>query len=267
MSIGPAPHPRRNLLFLGAALVLGASIAAYALNWRGQQEAARRGYESFLFEYARRCDASAFRFPITELGIHRYLGSAALRQVVDDQRTQLVSGASCDSVDSALRAADFPMPPRRPDTQRQDVTAPTPAPAAALASPSPLPSPATSNEPSPSPRLSKKVRRVIQRRMDGHSKRMGKLVSAVWFVDYADAARAADALVDQSQLRKDLARDAVDLEFTFPDRFFTLLLELESRTAVIAEAARRKDGAQLASGFARLSETCINCHAEYLEER
>jgi len=118
----------------------------------------------------------------------------------------------------------------------------------------------------PAPRLSKEVREAVRKRMARHSTEMTNLVWSAVFLDYPRIAESAAAIANQAQLRKDLERDATDLHFTLPTRFFDSLLQLTKTGEALAAAAKKKDGAAVGAHYGKLSETCIQCHVAYLNE-
>ena len=118
----------------------------------------------------------------------------------------------------------------------------------------------------PAPLLSKSVRKVIRARMAHHGQEMSKLMWAVVFLDYSGVEQAASRIPNPALLQKDLQRDATDLNFTFPDRFFDLLMELTERSTKVAEAAAKHDGPRMGAAYGQVSETCVNCHSVYLDE-
>ena len=107
--IGPAHHRRRNLWLATGFIGLAVAIASYYVYWRGHNVVATDRLAQFQAAYAERCDSAAFAPTATTLARKAYLGSLSLQRVVDRQLSALQSGAPCDEVYRALRAADFPL--------------------------------------------------------------------------------------------------------------------------------------------------------------
>ena len=108
--IGAAPHVRRNrwlvVGLVGATVVVGAYYLL--LGHHDALQVAR--LEQFRAAYAQKCHAPRFAEPTPPMLKELFLGSTVLQAVVDRQLTALDSGASCEGVSQALRAADFPIP-------------------------------------------------------------------------------------------------------------------------------------------------------------
>jgi hypothetical protein len=108
--IGRAHHRRRNRWIAFGVIVAALGVTSHRVYWGQQDKAATAQLEHFQAAYAQRCDAAAFPDSSAAMLKGLYLGSSTLRAVVDRQLTALESGASCDAVSRALRAADFPLP-------------------------------------------------------------------------------------------------------------------------------------------------------------
>jgi hypothetical protein len=110
VKIGAVSHWGRNLGIAVAALVVaGAAIGLTRYN--DSKDAATLGQlETFRAAYAEKCDVAAFRTAPTSVVKDAYLRSAPLREAIAKQQVALQSGAPCDEIGRALKAADYPLP-------------------------------------------------------------------------------------------------------------------------------------------------------------
>ena len=111
--------------------------------------------------------------------------------------------------------------------------------------------------------LSPTVRRLLHERMGRHAKTMSELVQAVIVLDYPQTERLAHEIGEQPRLARPLSQDATELNSSLPDEFFRLDDQLRSRASLLADAARMRNGAELATSFGNLAETCVACHRTY----
>ena len=109
-------------------------------------------------------------------------------------------------------------------------------------------------------KLSPAARQVVHERMRDHGTIMGALVWDVILLDYARAERSATAL---GKGARPLDRNAPELEHHV--YFFTLQDELYKGSLALADAARARDGKAFATAFKGISETCVHCHAVYMD--
>ena len=114
VKIGAASHWGRNLGIAVGALALGAAVVGWTMyNSRGEAQSLAQ-LQSFRSAYAEKCDAAAFRGEPSSMVKDAYLSSSALRDVLAKQQAALQSGAPCDEVARALKAADYPLPAAKP---------------------------------------------------------------------------------------------------------------------------------------------------------
>jgi hypothetical protein len=111
--------------------------------------------------------------------------------------------------------------------------------------------------------LSPAVRNLLRERMGRHGKTMSELVQAVIVLDYAQTVRLAREIAEEPQLARPLSHDATELNSSLPEEFFQLQQELHMRASSLAEAARTRNGAEMAPAFGKLAETCVACHRTY----
>ena len=108
--IGAESHVGRNVGIMVGVVALGVAILGFT-SYSNKQDAAKLAQlESFRSAYADKCEAPAFRGEATSLLKDTYLRSERLQAAVEKQQAALSSGAPCDEVARALKAADFPMP-------------------------------------------------------------------------------------------------------------------------------------------------------------
>jgi hypothetical protein len=115
----------------------------------------------------------------------------------------------------------------------------------------------------PPAQLSPTTRALLHTKMAQHRRDMTDLVMAVILIDYPESARLARSIAEEPRLARPLTKDATELNTTLPDRYFQLQDELHERAAHLAEVARARNGAELASAFGQLAETCVSCHRVY----
>ena len=118
----------------------------------------------------------------------------------------------------------------------------------------------------PPPHLSDVVRDSIRTRMAQHGREMSELVWAVLFLQYRDVERLASSISSRTQLRADLQKDATNLNFPLPERFFELTAQLTARSGRLADMAKQRKGAEMGTAYGQLSETCVTCHSLYLND-
>jgi hypothetical protein len=109
--VGPAHHPRRTLFWVLSALGMAAALLGYLAYERNTASTSLSRLHGFESLYTSRCDGQAFDSSdeIVALRQKLYLGSPLLEQTISTQLRALENGASCASVEHALRAVDFPM--------------------------------------------------------------------------------------------------------------------------------------------------------------
>lgn len=109
------------------------------------------------------------------------------------------------------------------------------------------------------------ARELLRAKMRNHSVDANLLLRSVLLLDRAEAARLADGIAAETSLARPLAGDGDQLNSLVPARFFDLQDRSRQETRALAGAARSGDDAQLGRAFARVVESCVACHAEFLE--
>lgn len=134
---------------------------------------------------------------------------------------------------------------------------------------------ATPAEPGPEPRkprtelptpahLPAGARMLLLERMGNHRVDMSRLSQAVLFLDHEEAGALARRIAEEPRLAE--PGDADELNSLIPPRFFELQDELRERAEALAAAARKGDDAAIAKAYGRLNETCVRCHAVWMQE-
>jgi hypothetical protein len=113
--------------------------------------------------------------------------------------------------------------------------------------------------------LSPLARGLLKKRMERHGKDMLLLVQSVLLLDRTEAKRLATQVAEEPRLTRPIAGGADDLNTALPERFFVLQDELRSKARTVAEAAGKTDDVALAARTGELMQTCVSCHATYLE--
>ena len=109
------------------------------------------------------------------------------------------------------------------------------------------------------------LREVLRRRMVDHGRDMHELVFAVVLLHREVAKMAARRIASEPKIARPTPGGEDDLNAALPERFFLLQDELKVNASKLADAASGKDDKQLASALGRMTETCVSCHAAYLE--
>jgi hypothetical protein len=92
---------------------------------------------------------------------------------------------------------------------------------------------------------------------------MGELVSAIMLLRYPAIAQQADAIAADVNLSRPVANDATELNSSLPEKFFAYQDDLKASARVLRDAARAQAPYRVASAYGRLSEGCVQCHADY----
>jgi len=125
--------------------------------------------------------------------------------------------------------------------------------------------------PRPRPKLERsqplpdEVRLALRHRMRDHGDDMEGLLWSVLMLDY----ESTSAIADRMTMAPHLARPGPGAEGTLnehlPPAFFTLQDELRTAIVSLKSSSDSKNNAQMAREYARIAETCIQCHGLYLE--
>lgn len=108
------------------------------------------------------------------------------------------------------------------------------------------------------------ARALLGERMEQHAEGVTDLLTSVVLLDHEAAADVARDIADQPRLARPLPGQSDGLNASLPKRFFDLQDELQERARAVAKAAGSRDDRKLAQSFAALTQTCVACHATYL---
>jgi len=115
-------------------------------------------------------------------------------------------------------------------------------------------------------RLSAVARSLIRERMQRHADQMTWLVMSTVLLDYPSAEDAAHEVATEARLARPLPAERDTLNASLPARFFDLEEDLARRAQVVLAAARAADPQALRQAVGGLTETCVACHASYLDD-
>jgi hypothetical protein len=109
--ISPPPSRKRHLWQAAVFAIVCTGLALIGSRFFKREDATNlRTLAEFSSAYAVQCDVPEMLAPPPLAVRDAYVHSRALQDVVTRQRAALASGASCEEVTQALRAADFPAP-------------------------------------------------------------------------------------------------------------------------------------------------------------
>jgi cytochrome c556 len=111
--------------------------------------------------------------------------------------------------------------------------------------------------------LSLVAKALLKDRMASHARDMGELVQAIMLLEYPNIAQRADKIVADVDLSRPLTGDATELNASLPERFFVRQDDLKVAARGLGDAARALEPYRVASGYGKLSEACVRCHADY----
>ena len=143
----------------------------------------------------------------------------------------------------------------------EPTTAPAPAPAKSKKASKPTPSLPVPDY------MPEGARAALRTKMERHGQAMTDLMLGVTLLQYDVANAAAGRIVNEPRLGRPIQGGDDELSSLLPERFFTLQDELRSRAQAVQDAAKKRDDTALGESFGRMTETCIACHATYLNHR
>jgi hypothetical protein len=112
------------------------------------------------------------------------------------------------------------------------------------------------------------ARSLLAQRMETHGDQMTELVWTVLFLEHQGTRDIADAIAGEPRIARPNAQtDPDELSARLPAKFFDLQDTLHDRALALAAAAKSGKDDEIAKAYGRLSETCVACHATYLEEK
>ncbi len=110
VKIGAASHWGRNLAIAVGAVLLAVGSLGLSIYSNREDAATLNGLEAFRSAFADKCDVEYFRGEASSVVKDTYLRSEPLREAIAKQQQALQSGASCEEIARAHKAADYPFP-------------------------------------------------------------------------------------------------------------------------------------------------------------
>jgi hypothetical protein len=111
------------------------------------------------------------------------------------------------------------------------------------------------------PNISPETMKALGERMNGHGLAMMGLSLSVVLLEYDMVQKMAEGIVAEPKLKRPATSDPLR---SLPPRFFELQDELPVRAQALADAAKKKNDAEIGTAYARMTETCVACHSIYL---
>ncbi len=102
--------------------------------------------------------------------------------------------------------------------------------------------------------------------MENHGFEMTSLMWATLMLDRRTAAETTRAILAEPRLARPITQDASELNAGLPTAFFELQDRFVAAAEHLNEVAERPDSSphNLAEAFGALTQTCVSCHAVYL---
>jgi hypothetical protein len=112
--------------------------------------------------------------------------------------------------------------------------------------------------------LSPSARTLLHSRMQRHAEDMATIHTNVLHLRYDATAEAAMRIAVEPRLARP-SRDPTLLNANIPDEFYAEQDSLMAAARDLANAARKHADLDMAKAYGRLAETCVSCHARFLE--
>ena len=116
-------------------------------------------------------------------------------------------------------------------------------------------------------RLPAGARMLLLERMGNHRFDAARLHESVLLLDHERTKEVATQIAAEPRLAPPTQGAAEELNSLVPPRFFELQDELAQRARALASAASKGDAEGVARAYGAVTETCVRCHAVYLEAR
>lgn len=113
--------------------------------------------------------------------------------------------------------------------------------------------------------LPPEARNLLSARMERHGEDMTFLLPSVVLLSYRWAEGLTERIAAEPRLARPGVGDADSLNARLPTRFFELQDEVRARAQEVSAAAKARDDARMAKAFGELTQTCVACHALYLQ--
>jgi hypothetical protein len=112
--------------------------------------------------------------------------------------------------------------------------------------------------------ISPQLRKVLDKRMEHHGTAAMGLTVAVVLLEHDDVAELALKIADAPGLSRVRNGQEDTLNALLPERFFAFQDQLKRRARELADAASKRDNEKIHAAFSRLTQSCMGCHAAYL---
>ena len=112
--------------------------------------------------------------------------------------------------------------------------------------------------------LSPQLRKVLDKRMEHHGTAAMGLTVSVVLLAHDDVAELALKIADAPGLSRMREGQEDTLNALLPQRFFMFQDQLKRRARDLADVAAKRDNEKIHAAFSRLTQTCMGCHAVYL---
>lgn len=113
--------------------------------------------------------------------------------------------------------------------------------------------------------LPQPARVLLHQRMARHREDLALLSASALALEFPELEVAAGEIIGEPQLARPGPDERDTLNARLPSRFFDLQEELVARAKLLRTAARRRSGPEVASAYGQVAETCVACHAVYLD--
>jgi hypothetical protein len=107
---------------------------------------------------------------------------------------------------------------------------------------------------------------MLSRKMERHGDQLTMLMVSVVLLSYDAAELFAEEMAREPKLSRPGPDDAGTLNALLPKEFFTHQDTLIERANALGRAARARDDQALVQAFGALAQTCVACHAAYLND-
>jgi hypothetical protein len=113
--------------------------------------------------------------------------------------------------------------------------------------------------------LPEAARKALHSKMIAHGDDMESLLWATLMLDYDTASAISEWIQDRPKLERPRQPGGKPAFADLPESFFVLQDQLDRVAYELSLAASNRDDAQMARLYGRMAETCIRCHALYLQ--
>ena len=111
------------------------------------------------------------------------------------------------------------------------------------------------------PHIPAETMKALGERMNGHGLAMMGLSLAVVLLEYDGVQKMAEGIVTEPKLKRPATNDPLR---SLPPRFFDLQDELSVRAQALADAAKKKNDAEIGAAYARMIEACVASNSAYV---